>query len=119
MMKDQDKVDRLSDAAIEIYKYYEKGKGFYSGTEVDPVTNKTVKIYNSWEAGLRRVLESELKRALTADEQTIISLAIGRGPTPSLTKRERLYSMEYLWDEEYPRFTDGECQELMRVLTCF
>lgn len=118
MIQDERRVDSLSEAAMRIYKAYEKGKGFYSGRVRDSDGNYE-HIYNSWEAGLRTTLERTLKRAISNEEQTILSLAIGRGQTPSLSKAERKYSMEYLWDEEFPLNENRQCQDLMRILTCF
>ena len=119
MITDEKKVELLSAAAMEVYKHFEKGKGFYSGSKFDESTRRRVHVFNSWEAGLQNVLERKMSRRLSKYEQTIVSLAIGRGPTLALTKAERKYSMEYLWGEEYPTNDSGFCQDLMRVLTSF
>ena len=119
MITNERKVDALTDAAMEIYKHHEQGKGFYSGKMRNSTTGALESVYNDWDIGLRRSLESKLGRRMTRNEETVLALAIGRGPTPSLTKQERKYSMEFLWGEEYPQNFDKRCQDLMRVLTSF
>lgn len=119
MITNEAKVNALTDAAMTIFKFYEKGKGFYSGIKYEEETGKKISVYNSWPAGLRRILENKLGRGLDKWEQTVVSLAIGAGPTPTLTKPERKYSMEFLWDSEYPNNELLYCQDLMKVLTSF
>jgi len=119
VITNEQKLDALTDAAMEIYKLYEKGKGFFSGHKRDEESNKSIEVYNDWETGLRRVIETRLKRHMTKYEQTVIALAIGAGPTPAMTKAERKYSMEFLWGEEYPENFNKYCHDLMKVLTSF
>ena len=52
-------------------------------------------VYNNWDAGLGKSISIKLGRPINSYEQTILSLAVGRGPTPALTKQERKYSMEF------------------------
>lgn len=119
MISDDVKLNYLTDAAMTIFKYYEKGKGFYSGVLTNELTGRRTHTYNNWEAGLRRQIEQKLGRGMNIYERTVLALAVGRGPTPALTKKERKYSMEFLWDEEYPRNEANHCFDLMKVLTSF
>lgn len=116
MITDEKKVNRLMDAAMEIYKFHEKGKGFFCRC-VRTDKGELKHVYNSWEDGLRTSMERNLNRPMTKDEQTILALAIGKGQTPSLTTAERLHSMECLWGSMHPENLERRCQDLMRVMS--
>ena len=119
MITNEKKIDALTNAAMTIFAFYERGLGFYSGIRYNPETDRKEVVYNNWDAGLGKSIAIKLGRPINSYEQTILSLAVGRGPTPALTKQERKYSMEFLWDSEYPSNPDNLCRDLMRVLTSF
>ena len=98
MVKNEDKYNKLYDAAVEIYKYFEKDKGFFSGVATNQY-GKTFKTYNGF-TGAKQQLELKMQRRLTTEEVTMLSLAVGFGPTPSLTNQERQQAMDDLWNGE-------------------
>lgn len=103
--------DSLFAAAETIYQYVDRGKGFYSGK----IRDEEGGWVSSWNhhGGARYELESKLNRSLTKQEITMLSLAIGDGPTPALTPAQRRYSFDYLWPNGYT----GTYVDLMRVVT--
>ena len=98
MIENADRYNNLFTAAETIYKYMEKGKGFYSGSVIGP-TGRKIYQYNDY-SGARFHLERKLERKLTKDEQTMLALAVGYGPTPSLFPKEREEAFEILWDNQ-------------------
>lgn len=98
MIESQERYDRLFTAAETIYQFMEKDKGFYSGSILDQNGRKIYQ-YNDY-SGARFHLEKKLNRKLTKDEQTMLALAVGYGPTPSLFEKERNEAMEILWENK-------------------
>ena len=98
MIENTERYNSLFTAAETIYKFMEKGKGFYSGSIMDSNGRKLYQ-YNDY-SGARFHLEKKLNRKLTKDEQTMLALAVGYGPTPSLFENERNEAMEILWENK-------------------
>ena len=112
MINNEEKYNRLTRAAETIYKFFQKDKGFYSGKiERD---GKTIVVFNRFE-GAKTAIEEKRHRPLTRDEITVLALAIGGGPTPSLTKSERESAFEALWGGNTSG--DGGCILLDRLIT--
>ncbi len=116
MMSDE-RVEALTTAAETIYKFCEKDKGFFSGI----VTSATGRKFESWNSftGAKQILEQKLGRKLNKHEITILALAIGFGPTPSMTETERKSAMEQLWSRMPETRQIGCYKELMDVLVSF
>lgn len=112
MINNQEKYNRLCQAAETIYKFFQKGKGFYSGKISRE--GKTVVVFNQFD-GAKAAIEEKRHRPLTRDEITVLALAVGGGPTPSLTKTERESAIESLWDGRSSG--DGGCIPLDRLIT--
>ena len=116
MMSD-DKIDELTTAAETIYQLCDKEKGFFSGI----VTSMTGKKFESWNSytGAKQILENKLNRKLTSAEVTILSLAIGYGPTPYLANKMREEAMDTLWARHPETRQPGCYRPMMEVLTSF
>ena len=116
MMSDE-KVESLTKAAETIYKFCEKDKGFYSGV----ATSSTGRKFESWNSytGSQQILEQKLGRKLNKYEITILALAVGYGPTPTLTENERKSAMDQLWSRMPETRQIGCYKEMMDVLISF
>lgn len=95
MIADDAKYTRLAKCAERIYKFFQQDKGFFSGFE--EVNHKRVPTFNKYN-GAVQAIENKLGRVLTRDEQTILALAVGDGPTPSMTPIERRSALSDLWE---------------------
>ena len=117
MMSD-DRIEALTQAAETIYKFCDHEKGFYGGVMVSRVTGKAYESWNSFNQS-KSVLENKLGRPLTREEMTILSLAIGFGPTPCLSLGMRKEAMETLWARNPETQQPGCFKKMMDVLTSF
>lgn len=116
MMLD-DKIEELTVAAENIYRYCDKENGFFSGV----TTSATGRKFDSWNSygGSQRVLEEKLGRKLSRAEITILALAVGYGPTPYLTQKMREEAMNTLWSRHPDTRQPGCYRPMMEVLTSF
>lgn len=106
----------LTDAAETLYKNFcENENGFFSGTAQDE-EGRTIRTYNRF-PGTHQEIEKKLQRKLTPEENTILSLAIGRGPTPCLSDANRKESMEYNWPKH--SIPSQKYVKLMRIICSF
>lgn len=110
MIQSTDRYERLFAAGELIYKF-KQDEGFYSGKDKDPESDKMINTWNK-HAGAKRVIEQKLGRPLSKAEVTMLSLAIGYGPTPDLTTTERKEAFTELW----PDGPDGSCHQFMRLV---
>ena len=117
-MMTNERIEELTVAAETIYAYCDKKNGFYSGVFKDQVTNRTYSRWNNF-TGAKSELEKKLNRTLSKAEVTILSLAVGFGPTPCLTNEMRKYAFESLWTRIKPDQRAGTFQPMMTVLTSF
>lgn len=111
-------IRELEDAGDTIYRYVDKEKGFYSGIWKDEKTGRTGQSWNSF-TGAKAELEKKLERQLSKAEITILSLAIGFGPTPCLSIGQRKEAMEILWSRRQPDQRPGSYMPCMTVMTSF
>ena len=117
-MMTNERIEELTVAAETLYTHCDPQNGFYGGIFKDPETNRTYKKWNTF-SGSKYELEKKLGRQLSKAEVTILSLAIGFGPTPYLTKEMREIAMEGLWTRCKPEQRAGSFQSMMNVLTSF
>ena len=117
-MMTEEKIEELTVAAETIYKFCDKDKGFYSGVFKDENTGRTYSRWNNF-SGAKLELEKKLGRKLSQAEVTILSLAVGFGPTPYLVPEMRKNAFESLWTRYKPEQRAGSFQNMMNVLTSF
>ena len=113
-----EQIRELEDAGDVIYRFADKEKGFYSGIWKDEKTGRSGQSWNSF-TGAKLELEKKLNRQLSKAEVTILSLAIGCGPTPCLTVAQRKEAMEILWSRHTPEQRAGSFMPCMTVMTSF
>lgn len=116
-MMSEERAELLTTAAETIYKFCDKEKGFYSGI----ATTATGRKFESWNSytGAQQILEQKLGRHLSKHEITILALAVGYGPTPSLTQQERTDALEQLWSRMPETRQPGCYKKMMDVLVSF
>ena len=116
-MMTEEKIEELTSAAELIYKYCDTKNGFYSGI----VTTASGRQFESWNSftGAQKVLEEKLQRRLSKAEVTILSLAVGFGPTPYLTPKMRDEAFEALWARHPDTRQPGCYRQMMDVLVSF
>ena len=117
MMTDE-AIEELTVAGELLYKHADPVKGFYSGIWKDEKTGKSGQAWNSF-TGAKSELEKKLGRMLTKAEVTILSLAIGYGPTPCLTNEMRAIAFESLWTRQKPEQRPGSFAKMMDVMCSF
>ena len=117
MPSDQN-IENLTTAAETLYQYCEHGKGFFGGMRTNQNTHRSYEVWNNF-SGCKTVLENKLHRKLTQAEVTILSLAVGYGPTPLLSEPERQSAMDQLWSRSPTTGELGCYQEMMNVLVSF
>ena len=111
-------IEELTVAGELLYKYADPEKGFYSGIWKDEKTGKSGQSWNSY-TGAKEQLEKKLSRSLSKAEITILSLAIGFGPTPCLTVEMRKIAFESLWTRRKPEQRPGSFAKMMDVMCSF
>ena len=111
-------IEELTVAGERLYKLSDPVKGFYSGVWKDETTGKTGVSWNSF-TGAKNELEKKLCRKLSKAEITILSLAVGFGPTPCLSEEMRNIAFESLWSRKKPEQCPGSFAKLMDVLCSF
>lgn len=112
MVTNEVTLEALIQAAELLYQHITP-EGFPSGMVADK-NGKHHMSYNNW-TGAKEHLEHILNRQLNKAEITMLSLAVGFGPTPNLSQQERDYSMDCLWPKGNP---NNMHQELMRLICC-
>ena len=114
----QTEITRLEDAADVVYRFCDKDKGFYSGIWKDEKSGRSGHSWNSF-TGAKEELEQKLHRTLTKYEITILSLAVGFGPTPCLSVTQRKDALEVLWSRRSPEQRAGSYAKRADVVTSF
>ena len=116
MMSDA-QIEELTTAAETLYQYCDAKKGFYGGKR----TLASGKIIDEWNSfsGCKTELEERLGRRLNQAEVTILSLAVGFGPTPKLSQPMRESAMETLWSRRTETRREGCFRPMMDVLVSF
>jgi len=97
MITDDKKFNLLIDTAEQLYKRFcDPQKGFYSGCVTNKGTGKPLHTFNQF-PGVHMFISKQLKRKLNAAETTVLSVAIGEGPTPLMTPEERADAFAYMF----------------------
>ena len=117
MMTDE-QIEALTVAGETIEKFCDKDRGYFSGIIIDPVTKQKFSTWNKYE-GASKELEKKLQRKLSKEEQTILALCVGEGPTPKLTSEMREIAFESLWHRYPPTHRSGSYAKMMNVMTSF
>ena len=96
MIKDPIKYDRLAKTAERVYKFFQPGKGFFSGYKEEGGRKRPT--FNDYHGAVRE-MSLKLKRPLSGDEQTILAVALGcqEAPASSLTRQEKTEVFFDLW----------------------